>query len=264
MLIKCIFKLCLVLSLLLSYFNAVEASEPKSLIFSVNSPGSQPYLYLDPTSKNYVGVVPDLFKELEKKGLFKAVFVDSNQSRSEQFVIAGKVDLYLAHLGWLKQPSKLISSIPIAQHLSFLYSLTPFENDFSLANIANKRVCTHQEFVYIGIEDFFKLKTLVRVDSSGHTRMASMLAKGRCDYAAMNDYKATIIFSAPEFCHFSIYQSPQATSDIELAFVMRPVLHEVKSVIDKQLNAFITSGEITASVLSHSPKPIFPKQASCN
>ena len=90
-----------------------------------------------------------------------------------------------------------------------------------------------------------------------------MLVKGRCDYAILSDYNATSVFSVPEFCHLNIYQSPQPTSDIDLTMVMRPELHEVKTIIDKKLKAFIASGKVNSSLLVHSPKPNFPKRVNC-
>ena len=248
----------------MSCLHKAQGSEPKSLVFAVNSPGYAPYLYFDPASDNYVGLVADFFTDLEQQGIFKAVFIDSNQSRSIQFVIEGKVDLYLANKEWLTQPSKVIASNPIINNLTFLYSLTSFEDDFSLVGLANKRICTQQGFVYTGLQHSFGNKKLERIDSSSQTTVGSMLVKGRCDYAILSDYNATSVFSVPEFCHLNIYQSPQPTSDIDLTMVMRPELHEVKTIIDKKLKAFIASGKVNSSLLVHSPKPNFPKQASCN
>jgi ABC-type amino acid transport substrate-binding protein len=262
-LIQFFFKICLVFSLLIPYVCEAQTSKTKSLLFAVNSPGYAPYLYFDTTTKRYVGLVNDFFAELEEQGVFKALYVDSNQARSIQFVIDGKVDLYLANKGWVKQPSKLITSIPIAHHLTYLYSTTPFDNDLSVMTLADKRICTQQEFVYTGLEDSFKNNKLKRVDSSSQKTIGSMLAKGRCDFAIFSNYNATSVFSTAPFCNLTVYQSPQPTSDIDLTIVMRPELHEVKTVLDKQIQAFIANGKADASLLAHSPKPIFPKQARC-
>ena len=263
MLIQFVFKICLVFSLVIPYFSEAQTPKAKPLVFAVNSPGSAPYLYFDITTKRYVGLVNDFFAELEKQGIFKALYVDSNQARSIQFVIDGKVDLYLANKGWIKQPSKVIASIPIAHHRNYLYSITPFDDDFSVMTLTDKRICTQQEFVYTGLEDSFKNNKIKRVDSSSQKTIGSMLAKGRCDYAIFSNYNATNVFSTAQFCNLTIYQSPHPTSDIDLTIVMRPELHGVKTVLDKQIQAFIANGKADASLLAHSPKPIFPKQASC-
>jgi hypothetical protein len=55
------------------------------------------------------------FTDLEQQGICKVVYVDSNQLRSEKFVVEGKVDLHLANRRWLKHPDKVIASIPIVQ-----------------------------------------------------------------------------------------------------------------------------------------------------
>jgi polar amino acid transport system substrate-binding protein len=94
--------------------------------------------------------------------------------------------------------------------------------------------------------------------------MASMLTKGRCDYAILNNYNATSVFHETEFCHFAIYQSPQPTSDIDLTILMRPKLHETKTIMDEHLETFISSGKADKSLLSHTPKPSFPKTATCH
>lgn len=259
-----VFKFTLVFSLLLSCLIKVQGAEPKSLLFTVNSPGSFPYLYYDFSKQTYEGLIPDFFADLEQQGIFKIVYVDSNQSRSEQFVIDGKVDLYLANREWLKQPEKVIASQSIVQHLTFLYSLTPFESSFSVEALVNKTVCTQQDYIYTGLQKLFKDKKLKRFDSSNQETIASMLAKGRCDYAILNDYNATDIFDESEFCQIAIYQSPQSTSVIDLTILMRPELDEVKTIIDKHMQTFIPSGKADKSLLSHSPMPSFPKPATCS
>ena len=259
-----IIKFTLVFSLLLSCLNKVQGSEPKSLIFTVNSPGSFPYLYFDSSKQSYAGLIPDFFGDLEQQGIYKVVYVDSNQLRSEQFVIEGKVDLHLANRRWLKQPEKVIASISIVQHLTFLYSLTHFDDDFSIEALVDKKICTQQEFIYTGLQQSFITKKLERLDSSNQATIASMLTKGRCDYAILNNYNATSIFHETEFCHLAIHQSPQPTSDIDLTILMRPELHAAKNIIDAHLETFISSGKVDKSLLSHSPKPSFPKIATCH
>lgn len=249
--------------LLVSNVIEVHGSEPKPLLFAVNSPGSFPYLYFDLSSQTYKGLVPDFFADLEQQGILKAEFIDSNQLRSEQSIIEGNVDLYLANREWLKQPEKVITSIPIVDHLTYLYSLSPFPEDFLPGTLVNKQVCTQQDFVYTGLQQSFKNKKLLRLDSSSQNSMGSMLAKGRCDYAILNNYNAKKTFYEAEYCHLDIYQSPQPTSEIELTIVMRPELHHVKNIIDKQLEAFISRGKVNTSLLAHSTKPNFPKPVTC-
>lgn len=258
-----VIKLALVFGLLLSCLFKVQGSEPKPLLFAVNSPGSFPYLYFDLSKQTYSGLIPDFFADLEQKGILKVVYIDSNQLRSEQFVIEGKVDLHLGNRKWMNQPEKVIASIPIVHHLTFLYSLTPFDDEFSVEALVDKTVCTQQEYIYTGLNQSFKTKKLERLDSSNQATIASMLTMGRCDYAILNDYNAKSVFDETQYCDFTIYQSPQPTSDIDLTILMRLELHESKTIIDKHLGTFISSGRAEKSLLSHSPKPIFPKTATC-
>ena len=258
-----VIKLTLVIGLLLSCL--VKAQEPTAipLSFTVNSPGSFPYLYFDFSEQTYKGLIPDFFAELEQQGIIQIEYVDSNQLRSEQFVIEGKVDLHLANREWLTRPDKVIASKPVIQHMTFLYSLTPFDDNFSLEALENKKICTQQEYIYTGLQPSFNTKKLQRLDSSNLTTVASMLTNERCDYAILNNYNATNVFQNPKYCHLAIYQSPQATSVIDLKILMRPELHKIKTIIDKHLQIFINSGKVDKSLLSHSPKPHFPKPISC-
>lgn len=241
----------------------VGATEPKTIKFAVNSPGSFPYLYFNETTQTYSGLVVDFFKHLENKGLLVAQFVDSNQTRSEQFVIDGKVDLILANPKWLEQPAKTISSKPIISHQTYLYSLKPFAADFAIARLTNKRICTHQSFIYTGLTTYFSSGMIKRVDASSHHAMLTMLEKQRCDYAVMNNYNAIQAFSTATFCHLILYQSPQPSSEVDLHFVMNANLHALKTLIDQQLDNFRDTGEMLKSLQSHASEPVFPLSYAC-
>jgi ABC-type amino acid transport substrate-binding protein len=94
--------------------------------------------------------------------------------------------------------------------------------------------------------------------------MGTMLVNGRCDYAILSNYNASAVFTSPEFCATTIYQSPQPTSIVNLTINMRPELQHIKKQIDKKLDYFISSGGASKSLLTHLPTLVFPKQASCN
>lgn len=239
------------------------AATPKTIKFAVNSPGSVPLLYFDPNTQTYAGVVADFFNGLAEQGLITIEFVDSNQTRSEQYVIDGKVDLMLANPAWLPQSAKMIVSEPIMEYSTFLYSLQPFPAEFSLTTIKQKRICTHQDFTYPGLEPYLDQQQLYRIDSGNHAAMLSMLEKQRCDYVVMNDYNAAQAFAALEFCHLTLYQSPVATSTLDLHFVMRPALSELKTFIDQQLLRFIKSGQFYNSLRAHASEPEFAQPSSC-
>jgi ABC-type amino acid transport substrate-binding protein len=256
-------KIGLVLSALISCISDAQTSKAQNIIITVNSPGSLPYLFFNTNTQKYSGLVVDFFQELQQKGLFIPTFIDSNQARSEQFLIEGKADIYLANPTWLSDPSNVLTSIPIIEHATYLYSLMPFEANFSLDKLINKRICTHHSFKYTGLQSYFDTHQLERVDASDQTTMATMLTKQRCDYLVMNNYNAAAIFSESSYCNFTIYQSPQPTSMVNLYFIIRPGLIEVKSMIDKELKLFINEGKVLASIASHSGTPRFPHQASC-
>lgn len=264
MLVRYLVCIMLIVNVSVSCLIHAQTHEPKTLIVSVNSPGSYPYLYFDSTTQQYMGLVVDFFHDLHQQGLFNTQYIDSNQMRSEQFLLTGKADIYLANPVWLSQPSKFISSIPIVQHATYLYSLRPFEPSFSIDKLHNKRICTHQDFTYTGLENYFVEHAIKRVDASSQYAMANMLKKQRCDYLAMNDYNATAIFSASDYCNLTIYQSPQPTSVIDLHYVMRPKLSETKRIIDQQLSLYNASGKTKAAMNKHSKPPYFPMQQTCS
>ena len=257
-------KIGLVLSALISCISYAQASNAKNIVITVNSPGSLPYLFFDVNNQQYSGLVFDFFQELQQKGLFIPTFIDSNQVRSEQFLMEGKADIYLANPTWLNDPSNVLTSIPIIEHATYLYSLMPFEANFSLDKLINKRICTHHTYKYSGLQGYFAAHQLERVDASDQTTMATMLTNKRCDYLVMNDYNAAAIFSESSYCNFTIYQSPQPTSVINLHLIIRAELIEVKSIIDKELKLFIDEGKVLASIAAHSGPPHFPHQASCS
>ncbi|MDP5032466.1 MAG: ABC transporter substrate-binding protein [Paraglaciecola sp.] len=241
----------------------VYSATNKHLVISVNSPGSMPYLYFDAKNQKYAGLVVDFFVQLHEQGLFDTEYIDSNQMRSEQFLLSGKADIYLANKAWLAQADKFIFSEPIIQHATYLYSLSPFDESFSTTNLNNKLICTHQNFIYSGLTDSFAEKKIKRVDASDQQTMATMFKNGRCDYMAMNNYNAAEIFSKQTYCDIKVYQSPQPTSMVNLYFVMRPEFTEVKSVIDQYLHVFKNSGKAEKSLASHATSPNFPLETPC-
>jgi polar amino acid transport system substrate-binding protein len=253
----------LLLSASLPTAKVVLAGEVSTLVFAVNSPGSPPYAYFDADSQSYQGLVRDFFEFTAGNGLFTADYVDSNRSRSEKFLREAKIDMFLANSKWLKQPEDFIASTTILSHHSFLYSLNEFPLDFLLAKAAGKRICTRSGFVYSGLEDLFNSNVLVRVDSSSQAAMAAMLAKQRCDYAVMNDFNAAVTFSDHSFCGLSIHQSPLATSSVNLVFMMRQDMQNIKILIDEQLQDYISSGKFDASLARHSKGRHFPILPSC-
>lgn len=240
----------------------VQPAQP--LKFAVNAPGSFPYLFFDQPSKSYKGVVPDLMAFLAQKSQLNVIFVDSNPSRSEQFLLDGKVDLLLVNVAWLNQPQKFITSLPLIQHATYLYSLQPFAQDFSLLSANKQRICTREGFVYPGLSRFFQQNQLQRVDVSSQAGMPAMLVKKRCDFIAMNNFNALDAFSQAQFCQLPVYQSPQPTSNVPLYIVMRQELLQTRKQIDRYLQEFIDSGRLQASLTAHAPKTVFPLSPRCD
>jgi polar amino acid transport system substrate-binding protein len=241
-----------------------QKAEIVTLTIVVNAPGSPPYLYYDLDSQSYQGVVVDFFSELEKDEILMAKFVDSNRSRSEKFIIDGKADMMLTSQYWLDTPEQLIFSDKISAHRSYLYSLSPFNPDFTLQTIKKMRVCSRQGFIYPGLHPYFENNQLVRIDSSSQVTMTRMLQKGRCDYAVMNDHNAAAIFAEQDYCQNTIYQSPVPNDTVDMLFAMRMGMRSIRTLINQQIKVFSESGELNASVRKHSSNLTFPTSFTCN
>ncbi|WP_100642385.1 hypothetical protein [Alteromonas facilis] len=102
-----------VLLVLFTAFAQAETSVPEHVRVTVNAPGSFPYLYLDPQSNTYTGIVVDILKHLEQSEGIKVEYLDANQLRSEKMLREGLADLYLVNPSWLLQPESVIVSEPL-------------------------------------------------------------------------------------------------------------------------------------------------------
>ncbi len=104
---------------------------------------------------------------------------------------------------------------------------------------------------------------MLRIDSYSQSSMAKMLRNARCDVAVMNDFNATAIFVANDFCNLTVYQSPITTNKVDLVFVMRSDLRALLQVINQQIQVFIDSGAMAKSLLRHSSDMTFPRFQRC-
>lgn len=252
--------------LLLGFITAWSKPSKKidTLIFVVNAPGSAPYLYYDLLSQSYQGLVVDFFSQIEDLDFPETIFIDSNRGRSEKFIIKGKADMMLTSRAWADDPDKLIFSDKISLHQSYLYSLSPFKDDFTLQSMQTKTICTRRGYIYPGLQPYFEDNLLVRVDSSSQETMARMLQKDRCDYAVMNDHNATAIFAHQDFCESTIYQSPIPTNSVDLSYAMGKKISSLKASINKQIKIYAESGKLNKSLIKHSSNLTFPISRKCN
>lgn len=240
-----------------------QIEETDTLIFVVSAPGSPPYIYYDVDSQSYQGVVVDFFSQLKEKDIPIAKFIDSNRSRSEKFIIDGTADMMLTSRFWLNSPGQLIFSDKLLTHESYLYSLFPFEADFTLQSTKKIRICTRRGYTYPGLQPYFDNKQLIRTDSSSQLTMAKMLQKDRCDFAVMHYHNAVAIFAKQAYCHNTIYQSAKTTNTVEVLFAMGTKMQSIKASINKQIKIFTENGDLNASLLKHSSPLTFPTSLTC-
>ncbi|WP_412726196.1 substrate-binding periplasmic protein [Alteromonas sp. D210916BOD_24] len=230
--------------------------------FAINTPGSPPYLYFDPEFGNYRGVVVDFFSSEQMQSKYSVRYLDSSRARNELLLLESKADVFLSAREWLDHANIFIFSDAIMLHASYMYSTTEFDGPFIPALNPNASVCTRYGYIYPVLQQYFAQKEngLIRMNSTSQATMATMLAKGRCDFAIMSEQNARSNMFSKVFCDTAFYQSPNIISGVDLVFVMRPGLAVLKQTIDQALVSFIESGALQASIEKHSGPNQFPKQ----
>jgi len=227
-----------------------KAKEP--LLFIVNHPGSAPYLYFDKSNSTYQGVIPDILEGLIKSEQLSIKYISNSRKRSEVNMYQGTADLMMLSTAWLKEPEKLIATIPLHQHRTFLYKDKEFSDSFSLENSSNgKSMCTRKGFLYPALSPYFKNKKLTRVDSSGHLSMVKMLFKQRCDYMVMNEFNALNLINSSFFQDEKLYRSKEPISIVPLNIILRAELSYEKQVLDRHIRALQESGELQRIIAKH-------------
>jgi len=231
-----------------------KAKEP--LLFIVNHPGSAPYLYFDKNKKIYQGVIPDILNGLIESDQISIKYVSNSRKRSEEYIYQGTADLMMLSKAWLKEPGKLIATIPLHQHRSFLYKIKAFPDNFSLENSTdNETLCTKKGFIYPNLAPYLKSKRLIRIDSSNHLSMLKMLFKQRCDYMVMNEFNALNIINTSFFDKENFYRSKSPVSVVPLNIILRAELIHEKEVLDKHIKYLKESGELQRIIKKHITYP---------
>lgn len=242
------------------YFIAFSIKAEQPLLFIVNYPGSPPYLYYDKDEARYVGLIPDILQGLIDNKQLNIRYVSNNRERSEEAIYQNKADLIMLSKVWMKHPDKVISTIPIHQHRSYLYKTTKFSSNFKLDNLTQSEyVCTRAGYTYPNLRSYFNSKRLIRVDVSNHLSMIRMLFKKRCTYVVMNEFNAINLIHSAFFEKEkdSLYRAPTPISTVPLNIVLRAELTKEKMIIDSHIKELKKTGELERLLKSHlySPKP---------
>ena len=216
----------------------INAKEP--LLFIVNHPGSAPYLYFDKNKNIYRGVIPDILKNLIETNQLNVKFISNSRKRSEEYIYQGNADLIMLSKAWVKKPAKIISTIPLHQHRSFLYQTTAFSDSFSLEDShESDNLCTRKGFFYPNLAPYLNSKRLIRLDSSNHLSMLKMLFKNRCDYVVLNEFNALNLINSSFFEGKKLYRSKLPVSVVPLNIILRANLMREKQVLDKHIRMLI-------------------------
>jgi ABC-type amino acid transport substrate-binding protein len=242
--LKAINLLCL---LLMSNFCRAD----HKLSFGVNSPGSPPYMYLTESGSEYRGVIPDILTQLKQLHDYQITYIDSFRKRTETFLYNGEIDGFLSSTPWLEYPDKLIHSLPIVEHRSYLYSNQPFADGLKLEDVSGVNVCARRGYTYPALTSYFASGKLRRVDSSSQLSMLNMVKINRCQMTVMHEFNALAILSSEEFLQHKIYRSPFPTDVVNLSIFLRPELVEAKRLLDEIIIRTKSSGELEKSLRHH-------------
>ena len=226
--------------------------------FAINSPGSPPYLYLDNTTDSYMGLIPDILKEVSKQHAITINYVDSNQQRIEVFLRAGKIDGFFSSEAWLENPNELIKSGNITAHKSYLYSTRPFPQDFTLSDMKESSICTLKHYVYPSASALLDNGSAQRIDSSERRSMLNMLIKNRCQYTIMHQYNADSLLNSVEFSNTHIFRSPIPSNVVSMAIFLRPELADIKRHIDSVVLQMQNNGKLDESINFHANTNTYP------
>jgi polar amino acid transport system substrate-binding protein len=251
--LRCFLKLASYLLLItLSQICLAQAT----LVFGVNSPGSPPYLYLTKTGTQYQGVIPDVLNKLIQLHPYKIKYIDSFRKRTESFLYKGEVDGFLSSTQWLEFPDKLIHTISVLEHKSYLYSNQPFAEQFTLENAPNLAICARRGYIYPALNPYFDAGKFTRVDSGSQLSMLNMVRINRCNMAVMHEFNAIPILSSADFKANKLYQSDFSTDIVELSIFLRPELIEIKQALDVIIANMKSSGELADSLQKHIEKAL--------
>jgi len=243
----------------LCFCASAAAAKGHPLVFSVNAPGTKPYLYFDEKRQSYQGIVVDFFASIEGDNRFEVDYLDTSRSRYEETLLTHKADMFISAKAWLQHPDSFWTSLALAAHNSHLYATKPFAASFNLQQLSQATVCTRTNFVYPSLHGRFRNQRLLRLDSSNNSTMTAMLAKGRCDYLVMGQEDAQAEMFRPNYCHTAIYESPTVISSVDMVLVIRADKPELQRRLNTELQRFIRSGQRDQSFQKHAGSAKFPK-----
>ncbi len=240
----------------LLFLNAIlpikgHSEDAIALSVVVNSPGTRPHLYFNEVERKYDGVIPDLLRYVQENSSVTIDFVDSHRNRNEYFVATGKFDMFYSSIDWVKQPEAFISTLPIFQHISYMYSLEPFPEGFELNLETKANVCARRGFIYPSLEPLFAKGNLVRIDSNSHHAMLKMLSLGRCQMVEMNAKNARAMFQDELFKDQVFYQLEKPTSKVPASFIMNSKLEAERDLLNKFILEFKKKGLYEISLVKH-------------
>ena len=234
-------------------------AQPTKIVFSVNAPGTKPYLYFDVKSNTYQGIVVDFFASIDQENAMSIEYLDTSRNRYEKTLRSKQADLFLSAKDWLQTPEAYLFSNTIALQQSHFYATQPFAESFDLNALQPTTICTRTNFMYPTLDKSFQTGRLMRLDSTDQSTMTAMLLKGRCQYLVIGKEDAHAELFNAQYCDEVFFESPQVISSVKMVFVIRQDRLDLLKILNQQLQQFVASGQLDASFLKHIGTSNFPK-----
>jgi ABC-type amino acid transport substrate-binding protein len=238
------------LTLFLIVFSAQTMAQNESLKFFVWSNDLAPIVSVDESTGEPSGIVIDVLISLPAEHQVDIKIVLTNRVRGEAELYAGTVDAAPLAKRWLKQPEKLIYSLPLFQLKEFLYSKTALLNQPLLELLRGKSICTRRGYSYPVVNDFFLHGLSFRVDSHIEQTQFEMLLKDRCDYVITNEHVGDWIIDKNAWQN-DIHKAVVPLEAVDFSFAFHPSKQAFVTILNQHIRQLQESGELQNIVAKH-------------
>jgi polar amino acid transport system substrate-binding protein len=227
-------RLCIVFSVV-----ACSVKANTAVKFLVWADDLAPILYLEPQTKDYKGIVAEIFSAID----IPVIFSKFNRNRGEDALYMGEMDVTILSREWLKHPDKLVYSVPIYVHKDFLYATHPISDQPLVDLLRDKLICTRRGYVYPKIDYLFKDKVSQRIDSHIENSQFEMLLRERCDFLVTNEFVGQWIIAKNNWGK-DIYRSKFPIDEVDFTFAIHPRNTIFLDLLNQHINQLKQSGEL--------------------
>ncbi len=223
----------------------------KTLRFVVYYPHFPPYIFTDAAGE-VSGIVPDLLAPFFTQQQINVDYLLDNRAGAEQRLYRGDVDAMMLSPEWAKQPEQVIFSSSIIAYDDYLFARSAAEAVLQPTQLAGKKICTREFYVYPALEPLFSSGELFRVDSSSQEAQLRMLLSKRCDLAYLNDLVASWLLQH-HFATVILYRSPLFIGKSGLTIALNPGWQALLPALNSYLQQQQDSGAVQRVIVHYLP-----------